>query len=354
MAVRRIPFMFLALIALISGILGGVWRAGWWLPDPIVSPILLHGPLMVCGFLGTVIGLERAVAGQKAWMYGAPLFAGLSTFFLLSPLPNVIGIILIVLSSAVLTGIFGYFTVKFPSLHMRIMALAAIAWLVGNVLWLIGFEINQIVLWWTGFIILTIAGERLDLTKYLKITPNVRRAFLVAIGFLTAGMLATLLKTPDHAMRISGLGMVLLALWLLRFDIARRSIKKNGLTRFIGVALMSGYVWLAVGGLFAVIWSDAAIGFHYDAIVHAIFVGFAFSMIFGHAPVIFPGVLGVVMPFQRFFYSHLVMLHLSLIVRIAGDLLILPQVRLVGAMLNGLAIVMFFLNTIVTVIFAKR
>jgi hypothetical protein len=30
-----------------------------------------HGPLMVCGFLGTLISLERAVA-LDAWSYAAP------------------------------------------------------------------------------------------------------------------------------------------------------------------------------------------------------------------------------------------------------------------------------------------
>ena len=45
-----------------------------------------------------------------------------------------------------------------------------------------------------------------------------------------------------------------------------------------------------------------------------------FSMIFAHGPIILPSITGFAMPFQQLFYGHLVLLHLSLLLRIAGDL----------------------------------
>jgi hypothetical protein len=83
---------------------------------------------------------------------------------------------------------------------------------------------------------------------------------------------------------------------LARNQIARRTGGGAGLPRFVACALLAGYVWLAVGG---VLWARdgaAVAGPAHDAELHAIFLGFVFSMIFGHAPVIFPGVLGLAMP----------------------------------------------------------
>ncbi len=42
-----------------------------------------------------------------------------------------------------------------------------------------------------------------------------------------------------------GLALLLIALWLLRFDIARKTVRRTGLTRFIALNLLIGYVWLA-------------------------------------------------------------------------------------------------------------
>ena len=43
--------------------------------------------------------------------------------------------------------------------------------------------------------------------------------------------------------------MLVLAVWLFRYDIARRTVLQSGLTRFIALCLLAGYGWLAVGGV---------------------------------------------------------------------------------------------------------
>ncbi len=78
----------------------------------------------------------------------------------------------------------------------------------------------------------------------------------------------------------------------------------------------------------------------YDAMLHAVFVGFVMSMIFGHAPVIFPAVLGGSVRFGRLFYAPLALLHASLALRVAGDLGASP-LRAWGGLLNMAAIVLF-------------
>jgi hypothetical protein len=114
--------------------------------------------------------------------------------------------------------------------------------------------------------------------------------------------------------------MVALALWLLRYDIARRTVRQSGLTRFIAWCLLLGYVWLGLGGVLRVLSPYLGVPNLYDAMLHTIFLGFVMSMIFGHAPIILPAVLARPMPYHRSFYAHWVLLHLSLALRIACDL----------------------------------
>ena len=203
-------------------------------------------------------------------------------------------------------------------------------------------------LWWINFLVLTIAGERLELSRMLKLSPTVQRLFGVIAFILLA---AAALGVVDYAwgMRLMGVGMVAAAAWLLRYDIARRRIKAGCVARFIGISLLSGYVWLAVGGVLAILYGGAMAGPTYDAVLHSIFLGFVFAMIFAHAPIIFPAVLHVPMAYTPRFYSHLILLHVSLILRVAGDLIPYWPARLWGGMLNVLVLLFFIANTALAV-----
>jgi hypothetical protein len=50
-------------------------------------------------------------------------------------------------------------------------------------------------------------------------------------------------------------------------------------------------------------------------------------MIFEHAPTIVPAITGLSIPFQSRFYVHLGLLHLSLVLRIVGDVTVRPEAR---------------------------
>jgi hypothetical protein len=146
-----------------------------------------------------------------------------------------------------------------------------------------------------------------------------------------------------------------LGLWLLRYDITRRTIRQKGLTRYIAACLLPGYIWLIVGGLLWLVYGGQyAAGPIYDALLHTLFIGFVFSMIFGHAPIIVPAVLGVQIPYTPFFYLHLGLLHLSLVLRVTGDLLPSFALRRWGGLLNEVAIVLFLVVTAVAAIRQHR
>jgi hypothetical protein len=236
-----------------------------------------------------------------------------------------------------------------PTAEHLIMGLGAVAWLVGSISWLANEPIYKAVPWWAGFLILTIAGERLELAQVLLLGRGARRSFTIIISLFLSGLLFTFVDFGS-GMRLSGLAVVGLALWLLRFDIARRTIRKEGLTRFIAVCLLLSYLWLLIGGVLWLVYGGSrTAGLAYDAMLHVLFLGFTLSMIFGHAPIILPALMGVPVPYSRLFYGHLALLHASLIVRVAGDLLADPEVRRWGGLFNEIAVVVFLIVTALTI-----
>ena len=342
----RLPLLILGFISLASGVLAGLSRLGWNVPLPSAQAVSLHGPLMICGFVGTVIGLERAVALGYRWAYAGPLLTGLGGIALLLGFPTSTGATAIVLGSAVLFTGTTLIMLRQRELFMVTMVLGAASWLAGNLLWLTGTPVPGVVALWINFLVLTIAGERLELTRFLPPSPGTKKIFAVILAVLMAG---GILSATGAGTVMYGIGLLSLALWLLRQDIARRTVKQQGLTRFIAVCLLSGYAWLTIGSIMLLAAGGMA-GAAYDAVLHAILIGFVFSMIFGHAPIIFPAVVRVKMPYHWTFYLPLLVLHMSLLVRLAGDGMALPGIRSIGGLLNAAALVFFILSTISSVI----
>jgi hypothetical protein len=225
------------------------------------------------------------------------------------------------------------------------MGVGALCWLVGNLLWLSGSSLPQLVPWWMAFLVLTIAGERLELSRFLAPPTGAGRTFGVCMSTVLAGCILVSLQVEWGA-RVLGLGLLGLTLWLVHYDVARRTVSQSGLTRFTAVCLLSGYFWLAVSGLLGIGLGLPGAGPIYDALLHALFVGFALSMVFGHAPIIFPAVLNRPIVFRRAFYLHVALLHVSLVMRLAGDLAGVSLLRSCGGLLNVAAIGLFLINTI--------
>ncbi|MGE5378987.1 MAG: hypothetical protein ACM3XO_28350 [Bacteroidota bacterium] len=348
---RFMPFIALSVLALLFGLWAGLLRLSWTVP---VFPRLAmaHGPLMIAGFLGVLIPLERAVAIRRKWMFGVPILAGLgwiSLFF-----SSVLGGIFITLGSLGTLAILLVMVRREPRIHTITMALGAFSWVIGNFLWLAGFPIFHIVYWWMAFLILTIGGERLELSRVLRPKQAQIRIFSVIIFVLLAGAGLSIFNLNGGA-RLSGLAMLCLSLWFVKNDLARHNLRHaNPLTRYIAICLFSGFIWLGVGGLLNLIFGATYAGPFYDAELHTIFVGFVISMIFGHAPIIFPAILGVPIMYSSVFYVHLSLLHLSLLMRVTGDLTLQLRIRQWGGLLNEVAILMFLALTVYSLVGKKK
>jgi len=207
----RLPLLLMGMACLVAGVWGGLVRLPLNLPLPggNANWLTFHGPLMVCGFLGTVIGLERAVGLRGWWTYPAPLLTG--------------------------------------------------------------------------------AGAVMVVGGALGRAPVV----LIAIG----------------------------SLW------------------FWGVTL-----WVV--GLLMVAFSPLESGLRYDAALRSFFLGFVFSMIFGHAPVILPAVMGLQPSFRLTFYSHVGLLHLAVMLRVGADVIRWGPGRQWGGVASALAVGLFLANTV--------
>ena len=177
---ERAPLLALAVGTLLLAAWAGIVRMGWnW---PVLFPALpmSHGPLMIGGFLGTLIGLERAVGVQKRWAYAGPLLSGVGGLLLIAGAPTAWGAALMLLGSGVLVAVFVGIIRTVPALYTVAIGLGALLWLIGNGLWLAGWSIPQVVLWWAGFLVMTIAGERLELSRMLRLSATASRLFVAA------------------------------------------------------------------------------------------------------------------------------------------------------------------------------
>ncbi len=340
LAVRPLLLSMVAL-SLLAGIAGGLLRAGVALPLLPDSTwpgqaVLTHAALMICGFLGTVIGIERAVAVKLRSAFLAPLASGAGGALLLLGQPGP-GAWLGVAAAAIFTAVNIVIVRRQRAAHTWLLLVAAGAWLAGNLLFATGQDSVATLPWWFAFLVMTIAAERLEMTRLMRRRPAAELSLQAVLAALLAGAVWSALA-PVAGGLLYGLALALLALWLAVFDIARHTVRAHGLSRYMAVCLLGGYAWLAVAGL---AWAATALGLPLrDAALHALGLGFIVSMMMGHAPVILPAIARVKLQFGAFFYVPLAVLHLSLLLRLvagmAGD-----PLRSTGALLNAAAIALF-------------
>jgi hypothetical protein len=190
--------------------------------------------------------------------------------------------------------------------------------------------------WWLNFLILTIAAERLELSRIIRVSPLSQAAFAAIVLLLLCGAWRSELAGPQTPFMAAGL--LGCAAWLLRHDIARRTIRQGGLPRFSACSILVGHAWLAVAGVILLVAPPGGSAFSYDAVVHAIAIGFVLSMVFGHAPIILPAVTGARVQYSGVAYVPLVLLHISVVLRLAGDLLEWMDVRTASGIVTVVAL----------------
>lgn len=330
-----------ASVAMLVGVAAGLTLLGVW--SPVSSGRLgeAHGVLMTLGFLGTLIALERAVALGRPLGYLAPTLSGAGALSLLAPTAQGIGLPLVAVGAAGLCLLYVPLWRRSRDDAVLVSALGAVLALGGALLLLGGAGVPESVPWLAGFVILTIAGERLELARLAM--PKQAGAALVALGLaLTLGVPATTLW-PRAGAAVLGLSVLGLTAWLVCYDVARRTIRGTGLPRYAAACMLTGQVWLAVAGVVWLVAGQRVDGPAYDTVVHAVFLGFAISMIMAHAPTILPAVTRVELPYRPSMWLPWLLLQISLVVRLwGGDALGSDLAREIGGVGNALAVLLFF------------
>lgn len=329
-----------------TGILGGLARVGvpvGWGPSYGAG----HGPLLIVGLFVTVIALERAVAFGSPWALLVPAGGAVTAGALLLHSPAASG--LSIVCSAALMGLNAALARRHPAVFTWITCAASGLLLAGNVLWATGHAVFRLAPLWIGFLVLTIVGERLRWSRAAR-GPAWAVPLLVVLvtGFiLTSTAYAFGLVSDPVGI---GVSMGLVALWQLRFDIARQTLAHSGQATYIAVGVLMGMTWLLVAGVLMATGPLPPAGPRYDAILHAVFVGYVLSTVLAHAPTMLAAVAAVQAPFTRALYGPLAVLHASLATRVAGDLGDQLLTRRIGSIGNAVALALF----VVLVVAASR
>lgn len=334
-------------LTLVAAVFGGLQRAGV-APAPALTAnaAIAHAALMIGAWLGAVIGLERAVALKTLAARAVPWFAAAGGLALLAAQPLAGAALLWMAATAfVLAHVEMLRRQRAP--HVVVLALAALCWWIGNAGFMVGAPLadTAVLAAWFAFLILTIAAERLEMTRLLR-RPKAAQPIFFAIVALLIAAIALGFVAPRAGGIGFGAALVALAAWLASQDVARITLRQRGLPRYMATALLAGYAWLVVGGI---AWGAMAAGHPLarDAALHALGLGFVLSMVMAHAPVILPAVTGVRLAFGPWFYLPLALLHASLVLRLGWSL---PD----GATLNAIALLLFALTVIASALAQRR
>jgi len=338
--------MPLFLLALVAGILGGWMRMGWAIHVPEAAGY--HGLLMTGGFMGGLITMERTITMKNRWWLTFPLSCGLAVLATLAGEAQVGTIFLLIGGSGL---ILFYLNIlnhqKEP--YWYVLLGGAVFWLIGNLKFLLTGSIPLAVNWWVGFILLTILGERMELTKFLPIPKAERWILWVLLGLAALGLILPVHGGGKSLYLVAGMGLVV---WFVRNDMARKSVKKSGYQRYLGIGILTAHAWLLTHLLALYFLSDSYLG--YDIYIHAFFLGFGFSMIWAHAPMLLPAIL----KFQnKAFHSVLwlvwAIFQLTLLGRVLSSILQFTEWRKYFGMANGIAVLLMFVSMILVMVWRR-
>jgi hypothetical protein len=327
---------------LLLGLYAGLVLIG--LPLPALADRLaeLHAPLLVFGFVGTLIALERAVAlARRAW-FAAPALLAAGALLCLAPVPLIVGQAAV--SAGLLIHVLQYVAIwrRQAMTATAVQSLGAVTALAAALAWCGGTPPTRLVPMLACFLILAIAGERLELAR-LNSPGLVAERLLFIIGLSLAASTTLALTMPVVAIPMSGAVLLGLVAWLLRYDVARVTVRSRGLPRFAAACLLAGYAWLGVAGAGWLLGGARTEGAVYDATTHAIFLGFVITMIMAHAPIILPAVIRVDLPYHPVLYAPVALLQFTLLVRVvAGDAWGMTTALQIGGLGAAIAIVLFF------------
>ena len=350
----RLALLLPAGFAMLAGLDAALVLLG--LPAPVEAARLpsVHGMLMVLGFVGTLVALERAVAVGRWWCFAAPVGLGLGGIALVTPLPLAVGRTALLVGAAAFVAVYLAIWRRQAAAAVAVQATGAVLAVGAAALWLAGVDVPPLTPWLAGFLVLTVVGERLELMRIVPL-PRWAPDALVGAACGVLGGAALGLLWPAVGVPVVGAALLVAVGVLARFDVATRTVRSTGLPRFMGAAMLAGFAWLAVAGALWLVGGPVLDGTGYDAVLHAVFLGFVMSMVMAHAPVILPAVLRRPLPYRAAMWVPLAVLHATLVLRLlVGDAWGVPVAVQVGGVGNIVAVLGFFGVAVTSVLLGRR
>lgn len=351
---HRFVFLAFAGVSVLTGLTAALALLGYLGGTRAATLAADHGPLMIFGFVGGAIGLERTVAVRTRWAWAGPVCSALGVVTLLAGLP-------VAVPALLFTGSFLLLGLVYATVHRRQATAAVIAQAAG----VIG-AVSATLLWGFGdggfaaamppavvFVVATIIGERLELAR-IPVTAGNPEPLITGLVLALAAAGILFVAAPEVGHPLMGLLLVAVAVVTARVDVARRLVRAQGLPRFSAVCMLAGYLWLGLAGLLWVAFPRTTTGFLYDATVHAVFLGFVISMIFAHAPIILTAVIRRPLPYHPVMYVPVALLHGGLALRLLGDAREAVPLWQAGGVINVLAVLTFLLTGVTLSVRASR
>lgn len=338
----------LLLLALLSGLAAGFGKLGSTVTlFQQLSPN--HALLMIGGFLGSLILLERAMGLPHRWRLALPGFNLLSLPLLLCDAWRLAAGVQLLAAAALFVLLYAQ-TRQYNTYPSLLLALGAFCWVLAQAVLLQTELVAAAVPWWMAFFIFTILGERLELSKFL---PTPKWAFGILYGWLALLLIGNLLPFHRQPISLSALALLGMSSWLVYFDMAHRLIRKTGQFKYIGAGLLVGYGWLGAHSLLVLFAPTHA--FQYDLQLHTFFLGFVFSMIWAHAPIILPMLFNRLgSPFHPWLWLPWSLFQLSLVARVLAAWHLQAHWRSLAAQINAYSILLLLASMAAILLHKKR
>jgi hypothetical protein len=311
--------MVLGALCFLLAIAIGIWRIavtrGFMLP-PIPEWLPVHGEIMLGGFLAALIIFERMIALRVDSLIWVPYVYALSALMMHSGNPAVR-----VIHIAALAGWILHRWIAFRKFHRwekPLVESVAFITLTSALMYPGGLAARpEVALQGLAFPIAVIAVERLEMSFLLK-KINSRLVLIGLIGWCLLWNLATWRGIPGLTMM--GAITLTLVVMVALHDMALRVFKKqtDGLHKFLKIALMLSYLWLFFAAVVMTASSQISSAIFKDVQFHLIGLGFIFTMILGHAPLILSAAIGKLPP-KKAPIIPFVIFQAATLLRITGD-----------------------------------
>lgn len=362
--VGRLLLVVGALVALLAGLDGAAVFAGLHGPFQDIQFAGIHGLLTVFGFLGTVVALRRAVSAgalksSAGWAYLAPAASVAGTVLILLQALDFPGsgsrltpAIAWAIAMGALLTIDAFLWRESPATATVIQGLGALAGLVGIILWGIGVPQWIAVPWWLLFLVLAIVGERVKLARASFGDGAAHRVLVESVlAFIVLGLSFI---QPVLIYPFFGMALVVLLIDVMLHDAPLKAMDAKGEAKFTATATLAAYAWGILAGILWVLYGPLDFGFPYDAVIHAVTIGFAFSMLMAHAPIIAPAVTGKDVPYSPAMWVIWGILQVGLVTRIAASTHELEWLWRVGGIADIASILAFVIMLVVLVVISGR